>query len=350
MKIAQVAPVFERVPPKAYGGTERVISYLTEELVRQGHEVTLFASGDSITRARLLSAMEQSRRFDARDHEWLMYQTIAMDQVNSLATEFDVIHFHTDYLHFPLTRKLAVPHVTTLHGRLDLPQLVPLYRHFHDIPLVSISESQRLPLPGANWRATVHHGLPSDLYEFHPQSEGYFAFVGRISPEKRVDRAIEIAVRCERPLYIAAKVDKADEPYFNEQIKARLNHPLIEYIGEIGDQEKQRLIGNAAALLFPIDWPEPFGIVMIESFACGTPVIAYRHGSIPEILRHRATGFAVSNQEEAIAAATCIGEIDREVCRKEFEHRFTAKHMADNYLRVYQQVQQDYESAGRRIQ
>lgn len=338
MKIAQVAPLFERVPPKAYGGTERVISYLTEELVRQGHEVTLFASGDSVTAARLVPVIEQSLRLDLNRQEWLMYHTMMLDQVAAMADQFDVIHFHTDYLHFPLTRRLPVPHVTTLHGRLDLPDLIPLYRHFDRVPLVSISQSQRRPLPWVNWIDTVYHGLPPDLYTFHAKPGEYFAFVGRISPEKRVDRAIEIAIHCGVPLKIAAKIDRADQPYFKEHIEKLFQHPLVEYIGEIGETEKRSLLGQARALLFPIDWPEPFGLVLIESFACGTPVVAYRHGSVPEIVEEGVTGLLVDDQEQALQAAQRIGDLDRARCRRTFEQRFTAQHMADNYLKVYRQV------------
>lgn len=342
MKIAQVSPVFERVPPKAYGGTERVISYLTEELVRQGHEVTLFASGDSITAARLVPAIPESTRLDPQRQEWMIYLTMMLDRVRAMATEFDVIHFHTDYLHFPLTRTLPVPHVTTMHGRLDLPHLVPLYRHFDDIPLISISRSQRGPLPWVKWVDTVYHGLPTDLYAFHAKPGEYFAFVGRISPEKRVDRAIEIAVRCGVPLKIAAKIDIADQTYFKECIEKLFRHPLIEYIGEIGENDKRELLGGARALLFPIDWPEPFGLVLIEAFACGTPVIAYRHGSVPEIVEEGVTGFMVTNQEEALQAAQKIEDIDRARCRRTFEQRFAAQRMAENYLQVYQKIGNAY--------
>lgn len=342
MKIAQVAPVFERVPPKAYGGTERVISYLAEELVRQGHDVTLFATGDSITNARLMPTIDESRRFDPTRQEWLVYHTMMMDRVAGMADEFDIIHFHTDYLHFPLSRYLPVPHVTTLHGRQDLPELVPLYRQFSDIPLVSISNSQRTPLPWVNWKKTVYHGLPNDLYSFQNNPENYFAFMGRISPEKRIDRAVEIALHCGMPLYVAAKIDKADQLYFDECIKPLFNHPLVEYLGEIGEQEKRELLGNARALLFPIDWPEPFGLVMIEAFACGTPVIAYRHGSVPEIMEEGVTGFIVENQEQAMRAAENIESIDRRRCHDVFERRFTAAHMAANYLNVYQDIQHNH--------
>ena len=338
MKIAQVAPLFERVPPKAYGGTERVISYLTEELVRQGHEVTLFASADSLTAAQLVPVIEQSLRLDLNRQEWLMYHTMMLDQVVVMADTFDVIHFHTDYLHFPLTRRLPAAHITTLHGRLDLPDLVPLYRHFKHVPLVSISESQRRPLPWVNWTGTVYHGLPPDLYTYHAKPGEYFAFVGRISPEKRVDRAIEIAIRCNMPLKIAAKIDRADQTYFKEKIEKLFQHPLVEYIGEIGETEKRTLLGQARALLFPIDWPEPFGLVLIEAFACGTPVIAYPHGSVPEIVDDGVTGFLVNDQEQAVQAALRIGDLDRALCRRTFEQRFMAQHMAENYLKVYRQV------------
>lgn len=337
MKIAQVAPLFERVPPVAYGGTERVISYLTEELVKQGHEVTLFASGDAVTQAKVVAPVAHSLRPGDGQPPWFAWHAIQMDMVAELAHSFDIIHFHTDYLHFPLARQLGVPYVTTLHGRLDLPELQPVYARFKDVPLVSISNSQRTPLPNACWRGTVYHGLPSSLYSFCPQAGNYFAFVGRISPEKRIDRAIEIARKCDTPLLIGAKIDKADEAYFNEYIKPLLKSPLIEYIGEIGDAEKSELLQHARALLFPIDWPEPFGLVMIESFCCGTPVIAYRHGSVPEIMEDGVTGFTVTNQEEAVRAAQGIGAIDRAACRASFDRRFTVERMAQAYLEIYRQ-------------
>ncbi|OWW22963.1 glycosyltransferase family 4 protein [Noviherbaspirillum denitrificans] len=338
MKIAQVSPLFESVPPKAYGGTERVVSYLTEELVRQGHDVTLFASGDSETKARLISSVEQSVRDSALDHSWMGYHLIQMDVLAAMAEEFDIIHFHTDFLQFPTAKYFSTPHVTTLHGRLDLPYLVPLYRHFDSQHLVSISDSQREPLRWANWLATVHHGIPDDLYSFNPDPGDYFLFLGRISPEKRVDRAIEIALRCDRPIFIGAKLNKAEEPYFKEFIKPLLRHPLVTYVGEVGGKDKRELLENAAALLFPIDWPEPFGLVMIESFSCGTPVVAYGHGSVPEIVEDGVTGFIVSNQEEAVRAAMHIDSISRENCRAAFERRFTAPHMAANYLEAYRRL------------
>ena len=338
MKIAQVSPLFERVPPRAYGGTERIISYLTEELVRRGHDVTLFASGDSLTTARLVSPVREAIRQDAGRQAWLAYYAIQLEQLAESVHTFDIIHFHTEYMHLPLARRLHTPHVTTVHGRLDLPECGPLYRQFPDCPLVSISNSQRTPLPHANWCGTIHHGLPHHMYAFNERPGDHFVFIGRISPEKRVDRAIEIAQQCGRRLYIAAKVDKFDEPYFEARIKPLLRHSTVEYIGEVGDREKCALLESASALLFPVDWPEPFGLVMIEALACGTPVIAYRRGAIPEIVQDGATGFVVNNQEEAIRAAQSIGNIDRRTCRAAFEQRFTVTAMVDNYLRVYHRI------------
>jgi glycosyltransferase involved in cell wall biosynthesis len=268
----------------------------------------------------------------------MAYHIIQMEQVASLANRFDVIHFHTDYMHFPLARRLATPHVTTLHGRLDLPELLPLYRHFSTVPLVSISDNQRRPLSFANWQGTVYHGLPPDLYSFSPQHGDYFLFVGRVSPEKRIDRAIDIAQQCGMRLYIGAKVDCADEAYFNECIKPLLKSPRVEFIGEIGEREKRELLEHATALLFPIDWPEPFGLVMIEALCCGTPVIAYRNGSVPEILEDGVNGFVVTNQEEAARAGQRIQTIDRNTCRETFENRFTAERMAQAYVEIYRKV------------
>lgn len=340
MKIAQVSPLFESVPPKGYGGTERVVCHLVEALVGRGHDVTLFASGDSCTSARLVAAVPQSIRPDMSKlrQDWMAYHCIQMGQVASMAKEFDVIHFHTDYLHFPVARLLEKPHVTTMHGRLDFPELTPLCREFSDMPMVSISDSQRAALHEAKWVATVHHGLPADSHPYSTEAGDYFVFIGRVSPEKRVDRAIEIAKRCHTPLHIGAKVDKADEPYFNECIRPMLDDPLIRFLGEIGEAEKLKLLRNARALLFPIDWPEPFGLVMIEAFSCGTPVIAYSNGAVPEIIENGVNGFIVTSQDEAVLAAQRIASIDRKRCRDTFERRFTAVHMADNYLRVYERL------------
>ena len=335
MKIAQVAPLYESVPPQAYGGTERVVSYLTEALVQMGHDVTLFASGDSVTSANLVPVVPRGLRLDRRRPDPLVWHTIMMQMVLEAAPSFDVIHFHTDVLQLPLVGHCSTPCLSTAHGRLDLPELKPLFRCFPDHPMVSISNSQRAPLPWVNWRGTVHHGLPLGLYSPHPQPQDYFAFVGRISPEKRADRAIEIAKACGMPLRIAAKVDAADADYFRSRIQPLLNDPLVTYLGEVGDAGKDQLIGNARALLMPIDWPEPFGLVMIEAMACGTPVIAYRHGSVPELLDEGVTGFIVENQEQAIAAARNVSRIDRRRCREVFEQRFASRVMARRYLDVY---------------
>lgn len=338
MHIAQVAPLYESVPPGQYGGTERVVSHLTEELVRQGHDVTLFASGDSETAADLVPACPRSLRLDEGAEDHLAPHVLMLEEVYRRADAFDVIHFHIDYLHYPISRRQHTPHVTTLHGRLDLPELGPLYREFQDMPVVSISDAQRAPLNGADWQATVYHGLPTDLYEFRPESEDYFAFLGRISPEKRVDRAIEIAKAVEVPLKIAAKVDPVDQRYFANEIEPMLEHPLVEYLGEIDEGEKGEFLGNAAALLFPIDWPEPFGLVMIEALACGTPVVAYRHGSVPEVLADERVGFIVSGFDEAVRAARAVDHLDRRACRDYFEERFLVARMTHDYLNVYEQL------------
>jgi glycosyltransferase involved in cell wall biosynthesis len=338
LKIAQVAPLYESVPPRAYGGTERVVSYLTEALVEMGHNVTLFASGDSVTSARLVPVVPRGLRLDPSKPDPLVWHTIMMDMLLKAAPAFDIIHFHTDVLQLPLIGQCETPCVSTPHGRLDLPDLKPLFRRFGNHPLVSISNSQRTPIAWANWTATVHHGLPLGLYTFHPEPQDYFAFVGRISPEKRADRAIEIAKACGKPLRIAAKVDSADRDYFESTIEPLLDDPLVTFAGEIGEQAKNDFIGNSLALLMPIDWPEPFGLVMIEAMACGTPVIAYRNGSVPEIIDPGVTGFIVDNQEQAIAAAKDIGRIDRRRCRQVFEQRFSARVMARQYLDVYRQL------------
>ena len=338
MRIAQVAPLYESVPPKYYGGTERIVSYLTEELVAQGHDVTLFASGDSRTAAELVPMCPRSLRLDRSCIDQLAHHLLMLEQVLQRADAFDVIHFHVDYLHFPLSRRARYPHVTTLHGRLDMPDLVPLYEEFAEEPLVSISDAQRLPLSWVNWLGTVYHGLPRDLYRFHPERGSYLACLGRISPEKRVDRAIEIAKQVGIPLRIAAKVDKADQEYFDTVIEPLLHDPLVEFIGEIADDEKNAFLGNAQALLFPIDWPEPFGIVMIEAMACGTPVIAYSHGSVPEVMEQGRTGYIVDELDDAVEAVRRLPRLSRARCREVFEERFTAARMARDYVAVYERL------------
>jgi glycosyltransferase involved in cell wall biosynthesis len=340
LRIAQVAPLYESVPPQCYGGTERVVSYLTEELVGQGHEVTLFASGDSVTRARLVASCPRSLRLGEGCRDQLVYHIIMLDQVFQRAEEFDVIHFHCDYLHFPLSGRHPVPHLSTLHGRLDIPDLQPLYRQFARQPLVSISNSQRRPLAWANWQGTVYHGLPLDLHTFRGRPGQYLAFLGRISPEKRVDRAIEIARRVGMPLRVAAKVDPADRKYYEDEIRPLLEAagPSVEFLGEVGGKDKDEFLGNAYALLFPIDWPEPFGLVMIEAMACGTPVIAYRNGSVPEVMEDGVTGFVVDDLEQAVRAVGRVGELSRRRCREVFEQRFSAPRMARDYLTLYRRV------------
>ncbi|MGX6566021.1 glycosyltransferase family 4 protein [Cupriavidus necator] len=335
LRIAIVSPLMESVPPRLYGGTERVVSYLAEELVRQGHQVTLFASGDSRTSARLHAVTEQGLRLDPGCRDPLAHYMIMLDKVVESAAEFDAIHFHIDYWHFPVSRHLGLPAVTTLHGRLDLPDLVPLYRHFRDMPLISISDAQREPVTWANWVATIHHGLPEALYSFRRARGSYLAFLGRISPEKRPDRAIRIARRAGVPLRIAAKVDRVDQDYFDEKIRPLLCEPGVEFIGEIGEGEKEAFLGEALALLFPVDWPEPFGLVMIEAMACGTPVIAWRSGSVPEVMGAGDTGYIVDSEAAAVEAVGKCYDHDRRHCRRVFETRFTATRMARDYVQVY---------------
>ena len=341
MKIAQISPLYESVPPKMYGGTERVVSYLTEELVNQGHEVTLFASGDSNTSARLLSHTQEALRLNPNVQDPLAHHIAQMQDVAEQAEEFDVLHFHTDYLHFPFSSLLGKPNLTTLHGRLDIPDLVYVYHKFKQQPLVSISDSQRALMPvDVNWAGTVYHGLPLDLYQKGDGEEDYVAFIGRISPEKRPDRAISIAKKAGLKIKMAAKIDKADETYYQTMIKKLMEQPHVEFIGEIGEDKKGAFLGNARALLFPIDWPEPFGMVLIEAMACGTPVIAYNHGSVPEIIDRGETGFIVEDEEEAVRALENIDLIDRSRVREIFETRFSAKVMANNYVRLFEQITQ----------
>jgi glycosyltransferase involved in cell wall biosynthesis len=338
LRIAQIAPLFESVPPQAYGGTERIVSYLTEELVALGHDVTLFASGDSQTNARLVPVREAALRLDPAVRDWVPHHVILLEHVMRRSAEFDVIHFHTDILHMPFTRRLSAASVTTLHGRLDLPDLVPFYGEFADAAVVSISEAQRCPLPAAKWVGNVYHGLPLDLYRPGTGAGGYLAFLGRISPEKRPDSAIEIAKRAGLPLKIAAKVDAADLAYFERHIEPLLDHPLVEFIGEVSDRDKQEFLANATALLFPIDWPEPFGLVMIEAMACGTPVIARRRGSVPEVMRHGTSGYLFEELEEAVSYARRLDGFDRARCRRYFEENFSARRMALDYVDLYREL------------
>jgi glycosyltransferase involved in cell wall biosynthesis len=340
MRIAQVAPLYESVPPPLYGGTERVVSYLTEELVRQGHEVTLFASGDSVTQARLVSCCERSLRLDERVMDPLAHHFLLLEQVFRRARAFDIIHFHIDYLHFPFSRRQPLLHLTTLHGRLDLFDLYPLYRQFRRMPLVSISNAQRQPLPFAGWQGTVYHGLPTELYSAGEGRGKYLLFLGRISPEKGFAHAIEIAKRADMPLKVAAKVDKVDRRFYEDVMKTA-DRRLVEEVGEIGDAAKQELLANAHALLFPIDWPEPLGLVLLEAMACGTPVIAYRRGSVPEIVDDGITGFIVDDLAGATEAVPKIDKLDRARCRQRFEERFSAERMTREYLRIYQQLAND---------
>ncbi len=339
MRIAQVSPLYESVPPKFYGGTERIVHYLTEELVRQGHEVTLFASGDSRSSARLVSGCDRALRLEKVADPFALHILMA-EKVLQRSLEFDVIHSHVDYLAFPVVRRRSpVPVLTTLHGRLDLPEHIPLFREYAEMPLISISDSQREPIPWANWYGTVHHGLPRDLYRHRPRAPGrYLAFLGRICPEKGVEAAISIATRAGLPLRIAAKVDPADTVYFHTRIEPLLSHPLLEFIGEIGESEKQDFLSGALALLFPIDWPEPFGLVMIEAMACGTPIIALRRGSVPELMRNGVTGFVVDNEDEALAALSALDSVGRDGCRRYFEKRFTVERMAREYLAIYKRA------------
>jgi len=345
MRIAQVAPLFESVPPRLYGGTERVVSYVTDELVRRGHDVTLFASGDSRTAARLVPVVERATRFDATTHAFLGAEFIReLGLVFSHARDFDVIHCHVDYLAFPFDALTPTPTVHTLHGRLDLPYLVPVFRQFRTVPLVSISDAQRMPIEslGVRWAGTVYHGLPVDRYAFAPEDRGYLAFLGRIAPEKQADLAIEIARRVGMPLKIAAKVDATDQAYFDRVVAPLLDDPLVEFVGEIGEDAKPAFLGGARALLFPVDWPEPFGLVMIEAMACGTPVIARPCGSVPEVVVHGRTGFLASSLVELAEAVKRLDEIDRAECRRHVERRFSVGRMAQDYERIYRQL------AGRR--
>ena len=338
MRIAQITPLCESVPPRLYGGTERIVAYLSDALVELGHEVTLFASADARTRAELVAVRDQAIRLDPNPHKSELAAHLSMlQEVRRRADEFDVLHFHVDMLHFPMFEDCAGRTLTTLHGRLDLKDVGEVYRRWPRYPLVSISQNQRRPLHFAHWAGTVPHGLPKDLHRPHPRpSGGYLAFLGRMSPEKRPDRAIAIARASGMPLKIAAKVDLADRAYFHQEIQPLLDDPLVEFIGEIGESDKEDFLGNAAALLFPIDWPEPFGLVMIEAMACSTPVIAWNCGAVPEVIEHGLSGFIVESEQEAVDAVRRLGEIDRRQVRGCFERRFSAQIMASNYTALYE--------------
>jgi glycosyltransferase involved in cell wall biosynthesis len=339
VKIAQVAPLYEAVPPKLYGGTERVVAQLCDALVAKGHDVTLFSSADAHTRAKLAVCRDRAIRLDPSPLKSDLASHLSMlAEVRRRAAEFDLIHFHIDMVHFPFFEGMAERTLTTLHGRLDIKDLAGVYGLWRRFPLVSISNDQRRYLPAANWVGVVHHGVRSDTFRFNPSPEGYLAFLGRISPEKRPDRAIAIAKRLGRRLKIAAKVDQADAAYFRDEIEPLLDHPLIEFIGEIGESQKSDFLGGAEALLFPIDWPEPFGLVMIEAMACGTPVVAWACGSTPEVIEDGLTGFLVTDAEEACAAVLRAGELDRQMIRARFEERFSAAAMADRYLALYHRL------------
>jgi glycosyltransferase involved in cell wall biosynthesis len=339
MRIAQIAPLTEAIPPKLYGGTERVVSWLTEELVALGHDVTLFASGDSQTSAKLEPMWPRALRLDDTVRDPMALHMAMLEQVRQRAGEFDVLHFHLDYFPFSVFSRQSTPFITTMHGRLDLPEHQTVFNFFNAVPVISISDSQRQPVPQAHWVRTIHHGLPAHLLGPRTAKPGYLAVLGRIAPEKAVDRAIRIAVRCKLPLKIAAKVDRVDRDYFERDIRPLLALPGIDYIGEIGDAQKAEFLGGALALLMPIDWPEPFGLVMIEAMACGTPVIAFRSGSVPEVVEEGLTGFIVDNEAAAANAINNkLRRLSRQKIRARFEERFTARRMAGEYIEVYRRL------------
>lgn len=338
MKIAQVSSLMEAVPPKLYGGTERIVSYLTDALVDLGHEVTLFASGDSVTKARLQAGWPHALRLDPLIRDYLAPHVIMLEAVAQRARDFDIIHLHIDYLGFPLLRRVGVPFLTTLHGRMDLPELQAIYAAFPDVPVISVSNAQRLPLPGANYAGTVYHGLPPCQLQAGRGDGGYLAFIGRMSPEKAPDAAIRIAAGAGMKIKLAAKVDKADQVYFDNIVRPLLDLPHVEFVGEIGESQKSAFLGAAAALLFPIAWPEPFGLAMIEAMACATPVIAMRHGSVPEIVEDGVTGYIVDTETQAIDAVRRLPALDRTRVRLRFEVRFTDHRMAADYMRLYRRI------------
>jgi glycosyltransferase involved in cell wall biosynthesis len=337
MRIAQIAPLFESVPPQLYGGTERVVSALTEELVARGHDVTLFASGDSLTRATLVPCSKLSLRLEGTVRDHVALTTIELARVFDRQGEFDLIHNHVDYFAFPFARQSRTPVVTTTHGRLDLDEIRNVYGYFSETPLVSISNAQRQPLPEAHWLATVYNGIDFSLFKLHPEPGKYLAFLGRISPEKRPDRAIEIARALDMPLKIAAKVDEVDKDYFEHVVRPHLKHSLVEFVGEVGDKDKDEFLGNAYVYLFPIDWPEPFGLTMVEAMACGTPVVATNCGSVPEVIRDGVSGFVCRSLRELIDSVARARTLDRTQCRAYAEERFSAAVMTDAYEDVYRQ-------------
>jgi glycosyltransferase involved in cell wall biosynthesis len=343
MRIAQVAPLTEAVPPKLYGGTERVVHWLTEELVTLGHDVTLFASGDSQTSAKLDATWPKALRLDGSVRDANALHIVMLERVRQKCDdeEFDFLHFHLDYYPFSLFSRQPTPFLTTLHGRLDLPEHQPVFNTFSKVPVISISNAQRRPVPQANWVSTIHHGLPEKLLTPRAVNQNYLAVLGRIAPEKGVDRAIKIAIRCGIPLKIAAKIDRADQDYYEEVMRPLMDHPLVEYIGEINDGEKSDFLSGAVGLLVPIDWPEPFGLVMIEAMACGTPVIAYNRGSVTEIVEEGVTGFIVEDETSAVAAVGRLAQLNRQAIRTQFEQRFTARRMALDYLAVYADLMEE---------
>lgn len=338
MKIAEIAPLIESVPPRLYGGTERVVAYLIEELVKLGHEVTLFASGDSKTSAKLIPVSQSALRLNKNVNDYSPYNILMLERVYQHYSEFDLIHSHLDYLLFPVLRHLDVPSVTTLHGSLEVLDNMPIYKEFCDLPWISISNNQRQPFPKNNWLATIYHGMPENLYTYQEKPGQYLVFLGRSAPEKGIEEAITIAKKSGIKLKISTKIDKTEQEYFATKIKPLLNNSLIEFIGEINDRGKNELLSNALALLFPINWPEPFGLVMIEAMACGTPVIAYRHGSVPEIIQDNETGFICNNAKEAADAVLKISSLSRKRCRQIFEQRFTSRRMAEDYIKIFQMI------------
>ena len=337
MRIAQVAPLHQSVPPTSYGGTERIVSYLTEDLVRQGHDITLFASGDSRTQAKLIAPCDQALR-NMNSQDPVPHHMVEMKMVQDMAHEFDIIHYHIDYLHYPFSRFSQTPHVSTMHWRMDHPDLQGLYKVFDNIPVISISDAQRRPQPHIDWVSTVYHGFPPDKFRYNPGGGEYLAFMSRLAPVKRVDRAIKIAKRTGIKLKIAGNINPEDESYFNNHIAWQLDDPLVEYVGEVGDEQKAEFLGNARCLLFPIDWPEPFGMVMAEAMACGTPVIAYDKGSVPELVMSGLNGFVVNSIGEAIEAVQNLDKISRKACRDYFLDNFQVSKMAKNYIKAYELV------------